>query len=305
MGKKKGNKQAWLDWLADEPPSASAQQELRDRFKRQANSYKPVNRAQPQPIAQPSVAVPQHPVQPQAASHATSAPKPVSEASSAAPPATVSIQIHLPSFPGKRLRKLFTKLNQGITTVKTWFMYQLAAHKARTLGITIGVPLLIVLLFLPPLFNFGYGRDKTEKGGSAGTSAGSTVKYEKPPFQVVTPSTKTKLATPDGVHAAYDGEKNVYTYSDSIGGNGFTVSQQPIPSQFPDGPAAVESIAPTLNKGVTPVKLKVITGVAYVSTNPKYDSQAIVANVRDVLIFIQSAHAFKTSEWENYLNTLQ
>jgi hypothetical protein len=318
-GKNKSNsKQTWLDWLRDEPPAADAQAELRERFKQQANSYRPVNRSlqgqQPaQPVHKapvqphPSVAAPQSPVQPQVVSDATHAPN----SSTAAPgvpqsaaPATVSIQIHFPAL-GKGFHRLFAKLKQGSTVGKQWFMHQLAVHKARTLTISIGLPALIVLLLLPPLLNFGYGKPKTASGGSSGSSTGASTTYDKPTFEVVTPSTKTKLATPDGVHAAYDGAKNVYTYGDTIGGNGFTVSQQPIPPQFSDGLSAVESIAPTLNKGVTPVKLNVITGTAYVSTNPKYNSQSLVLNVRDVLVFIQSSHAFTNSEWESYINTLQ
>jgi hypothetical protein len=318
MGKKKGNKQAWLDWLADDPPAPDAQAELRERFKQQANSYRPVNRSLQghppvqQPVAQPvppqpSVAAPQAPVQPQAVSQTPPAPKPVPaspEASQGSVPATVSIQIHFPSLKNGPLGKLFASIKQGSGVTKTWVRHQFANHRRRSLTIAIGVPLLLVLLIVPPLFIFGKN-PMSESGGTSGSSAGATAKYEKPTFDVVTPSTKTKLATPDGVHAAYDGEKNVYTYSDGIGGNGFTVSQQPIPPQFSDGTTAVETIAPTLYKGVTPVKLNVITGTAYVSTNPKYNSQALVLNVRDVLVFIQSSHAFKDSEWVSYINTLQ
>jgi hypothetical protein len=344
MGKKKGNnKQAWLDWLADDPPAPDAQQELRDRFKQQANSYQPVNRSQQPPTTpvqppvtpQPSaamhqtvhgvaahqtvhgvaahetvhgVAAPQPAPQAQAVSNTIPAAKPAptaSPAATSAPNPTVSIQIHIPSLQSERFRRLVARVKQGIAAAKTWFRGQLALHKARTLMLAIGVPLLVVLLLLPPLLHFGSGKPKASGGGSAGSSAGATVKYDKPTFEVVTPSTKTKLATPDGTHAAYDGAKNIYSYLDNIGGNGFTVSQQPIPPQYSDGATAVESIAPTLDKDSAPTKLNIITGTAYVSTNQKYHSQTLVLNVRDVLLFIQSSHSFKNSEWESYINTLQ
>lgn len=331
MGKKKGDKQAWLDWLADDPPVPDAQEELRERFKKQANSYRPVNRSvqgtqgQPavgQPVVQPippqpsvaehrtvhGVAAPQAAIQPQAVSNTTSAPKPAPaapDASQSAAPATVSIQIHFPSLKDGPLGKLFARLKQGGRVTRHWVRQQFADHRNRSLALAVGVPLAVLLLLIPPLFFFGNDKAASSSGGSTGSSAGATVKYEKPPFEVVTPSTKTKLATPDGVHAAYDGEKNVYTYTDRIGDNGFTVSEQPIPPQFSDGPSAVESIAPTLNKGVTPVKLTVITGTAYVSTNPKYNYQSLVLNVRDVLLFIQSSKAMTNTEWQNYINTLQ
>lgn len=348
MTKKKSNKQAWLDWLADDPPAAKAESELRERYVQQANTFRPVNRSlqgsqsQPpvstqsqavqtqQPIRpqvpgyghqaprhapQTSVASPQRVVQPQAVSNTAMPPKVDPAASYTAKPttpATVSIQIHLPTFQSERWRAFKTKIKwvskrvvNWFNEARRWFLAQLAAHKARTIGLSVITPIVIALFFAPLFFNFGSDKSAAGSGGASGASAGSTVKYEKPPFEVVTPSGKSKLATPDGVNAAYDGEKNTYSFGDSISGNGFTLSQQPIPPQFSDGTAAVESIAPTINKGVTPAALKILTGTAYVSTNPKYNSQTVVANVRDVLIFITSSHAFKSTEWENYLNTLQ
>ncbi len=310
MGKKKGNsKEAWLDWLHDEPPSLSAQAELRERFKQQANSYKPINRSQPAalPTAQPSVAATQSTNQARAVSQTPPAQNSAagqSGASKGKTPATVSIQIHLPTFQFKRLRRLIATCKHGWGFATGWISQQFRTSRNRSVGICVAIIVVLLGVFVPPLLNLG-GKAKTGTGSTTGGSAGADAGYEKPPFVVVAPSSKPKLATPDGVHAAYDGVKNSYSFSDSISGNGFTVSQQPIPPQFSDGQTAVDSIAPTLNKGVTPVNLKPITGPAYLSTNPKYDSQTVVASIRNLLIFIQSSHAFKPVEWENYLNTLQ
>lgn len=334
--KKENSKEAWLDWLRDEPQSVSAQQDLRDRFKRQANSYQPVNRAQPQypssaPISLPARAQesiehrlhqtytvapqsqhqPQSESQGQATSASNSAPA-VTNSHKTALPATVSIQIHLPSFQSARFQnfarwsnRIITAIRQGTILAKNWYQRQLVTHRVRTLGFSIGIPIGFLLLFVPPLLNFGNDKTKTTSGSTTGTTAGAAVKYDQPPFEVITPSGKTKLATPDGVHAAYDGTKNTYSFTDSIGDNGFTVSQQPLPPQFSEGKTAVETIAPTINKGVTPTTLKILTGNAAVSTNPKYNSQTVVVAVRNQLLFIQSSHQFKTTDWENYLNTLQ
>jgi hypothetical protein len=323
MAKKRGNnKQAWLDWLADEPPAADAQAQLRERFKQQANSYQPLNRtaappaqhqAQPQHTPVAPVAAPQTPQQAQPVSRTPQVlhqPQAAQKPAKPAAPATVSIQIHIPAFHGERFKKLAAKFKQVKTQVKHWYtvaeawlLDQYQRERKRTIGITVGSVVVLLLLIVPPLFLLN-GNDKTANGSSTGTSAGG-VKQEKPSYDPVRPSNKPKLGTPDGVRAAYDSTRKSYTYSDSIAGNGFTVSEQPLPAQFKDGDDAVERVAPTLNKGVTPVKLKSLTGSAYVSTNAKYNSQTVVTSIRSLLIFIQSSHAFKNSEWEAYLNTLQ
>lgn len=312
--KKRGNaKQAWLDWLADDQPAPEAKAELRERFKQQANTYQPRQHVQPRPQAPPqaSVAAPQAVQQAQPVSNTAPIPKPASTAPKVTTPATVSIQIHIPAFQTERVQKLVVRVKGWVKQLKTWiliakkwFLDQLAENKRRTIGVTVGIAVVVLGLFIPPLFNFGYGKSKVADGASSGSSTGAAT-YEKPPFDVVRPSSKPKLGTPDGVHAAYDGAKNSYSYSDSIGGNGFTVSQQPTPPQFKDGTTAVESIAPNLNKGVAPKALTTLFGTAYVSTNPKYNSQTVVFSIRDLLLFIQSSHAFKDTEWTDYINALQ
>jgi hypothetical protein len=312
--KKKGNsKQAWLDWLADEGPSTDAKAELRERFKQQANSYQP---RRPQPVApaapQTTVVAPGHAPQAQPVSNTTPAPNHASTASNAPAPATVSIQIHIPVVHTERFRRAAAKVKGWIPQLKTWIFQgwewlrgQYQYERKRTVGIGVGVVVVIALLFLPPLFNFGYGKDKTAKGGSGGTNAGATTKIKKPTYEVVRPSSKPQLAEPDGVHAAYDSKRQSYSFRDYMGDNGFTVSQQPVPPQFKDGATAVETLAPTLVKGVKPTALKTLFGTAYVATNPKYSSQALVLTVRDLLIFIQSGHAYTNDEWVNYINALQ
>ncbi|MGH7241662.1 MAG: hypothetical protein ACREGB_05185 [Candidatus Saccharimonadales bacterium] len=312
MGKRQGknNKQAWLDWLADEPPAAGAQAELRERFKQQANSYRPVDRTQAQQPAAPAVTPPQS-----QASHAANTPP----AAQSAAPATVSIQIHIPAFHTARFKRAAAKvkqwviqlkiwLQQGWTWLRTqsvsWLKLQYQEHRGRTVSASVAVMLLLVT---PLGFTLLHGiHSQTGGGSSKGAAAGGTAKKQaKPSYDVVRPSNKPNLATPDGKNAAYDSTRQEYSYRDSIGTNGFIVSQQPVPAKFATGELAVNAIAPTVMKGITPVKLNVITGTAQVATNPTNGSQIVVASVRTLLLFIQSGHQFTTTEWEDYLNTLQ
>lgn len=311
MGKKQGkNKQAWLDWLADEPPAVGAQAELRERFKQQANGYRPVDRTRaPQP-AGPAMPLRQAP-QTQAATPSVASAK--TATSQPAAPATVSIQIHIPAFHTERFKRGIAKLKQWAGQFKDWLRQagvwlwnqarmQYQEHRGRTVGTAV----VVLLLLIAPLGFALFHGAKTAGGSSGGTAGGAAAKKQaKPTYEVVRPSNKPNLATPDGKNAAYDSSRQEYSYRDSIGTNGFTVSQQPVPAKFGTGQLAVNAIAPTVMKGITPVKLNIITGAAEVSTNPNNGSQIVVASVRTLLIFIQSGHQFTTTEWEDYLNTLQ
>lgn len=309
---KGNNKQAWLDWLADDPPAPEAGAELRQRFKQQANSYQPRNRAAapgPQTQHQTTVAAPQPVPQAPAVPNTAPAAHQAHMAPVPAAPATVSIQIHIPAIHTERFKRGIAKIKRSIAQLRAWIVQgwewllgQFATNRKRTISIAAGVVVVLVLLIVPPLFNFG---SKPKQGSASGGSAGGVAKPKKPNYDVVHPSTKPQLANPDGVHAAYDSKRESYSFRDYIGQNGFIVSQQPVPAKFQDGAAAVSAIAPTLNQDVKPEALKTLFGTAYVSTNPKYGSQSVVFSIRNLLLFIQSAHAFTDEEWTNYINALQ
>jgi hypothetical protein len=315
--KKKGNsKEAWLDWLSDDGPSADAQAELRERFKRQANNYQPRQYAsptatQPVPPRQPGAgpleapARPLQAAQPQAqAAQPSAGPQKVPTASQTNGAAGVSIQINIPQLSFNRLRTWLAVVRSWALQARDWFLAHLATNKRRTIVVSSLAVLGVAGIFAPPLLHLG-AKGGANLGDTNGTHGGTaTAKYDKPPFTVVRPSTKPKLGTPDGVHAAYDGNKNTYSYGDSIGGNGFIVSQQPVPPQFKDGAAAVDKIGPTLN--TTPGHIiSTLFGDAYVSVNAKTGAQSVVATVRNLLIFIQSSHKFTDSELTDYINALQ
>ena len=276
------NDKAWLDWLSNDPPAAGARAELRERAVRQANTY------QPRPLQPPA-----EPAKPE--------PKPDAKA---AQPATVSIQIHIPALQTEKFHRVKDKLLDWLEDSYQAVRSLIAANRRRSLIIALVTVLVLVGLFVPPLVLGKHGKGGNQGGAAAGSSAGAATSYAKPPFDVVVPSSKPKLATPDGVHSAYDGKRNTYSFSDNIGGDGFIVSQQPIPSSFKGGQDAVTKIGPTLGDS-TPVKISTLFGEAYIATNPKTSAQSVVVSVRDLLVFMQSAHDFKDSEWVTYINALQ
>jgi hypothetical protein len=284
--KKIGN-DTWAQWLADEPPAAGAEAELRQRRVQQANSYQP--RPVAPPLTPPTAAVPPQSSTPISAPNTT-------------PAATVSIQIHMPSFRGSRVARAVQAAWQSLRRLSNWYTSQFALNRARTVGFSALLTLAVVGAFILPLLHLIHGGADHATGSSAGALS---PKYSKPPFTVVVPSSKPKLATPDGVHAAYDGTKNVYTYSDSIGGNGFIVSEQPIPEQFNAAADAINSIGPKIY-GPTAANSTVNTfaGDAYVTLSNK-GAQTIVFSVRNLLMFIQSAHKFSDTAIQDYINSMQ
>lgn len=318
--KKKGNsKEVWLDWLSDDGPAPDAQAELRERYKQQANTYQPRQvtpppAPQPNPTLGPQSVAPPEPARPLQAAQPQpqavrpqitptppiSAPQPVNSANPTNA-AGVSIQINIPQLSFKRLRRWLEFVRSWIRRGRDWFLAQLATNKRRTIAVSVLAVLVVAGIFVPPLLHFGAKGNASLGGANSGVA---TAKYDKPPFTVVRPSSKPKLGTPDGVHSAYDGTKNTYSYGDSIGGNGFILSQQPIPPQFKDGAAAVADIGPKLN--TTPGHtINTLFGDAYVSVNPKTGAQSVAATIRNLLIFIQSSHKFTDTELTDYINTLQ
>lgn len=309
--KKKGNsKEAWLDWLSDDAPSPQAQAELRQRHVQRANTYQPrqftpqsgapsvnpsLNHQQPAQAARPA------PTQPQAFRSAvppTAAPLPPQAA--AGQGSGVSIQINIPQLRLERLRRLIARIRDAGRRFRGWFALQWVDHKPRVITVSLLAVLVLASLVATPLLHRG------AKGGTGDAAAAApSVKYNKPPFSVVVPGSKPKLATPDGVHAAYDGTKNTYSYSDSIGQNGFIVSEQPIPDKFNTAADAISSIGPQIY-GPTAINHTVTTfsGDALVTLSSK-GAQTIVFSVHNLLMFIQSSHKFSDTDIQDYINSLQ
>ena len=170
----------------------------------------------------------------------------------------------------------------------------------RTMALSAISVLVVAGLVAGPFLHLG-----SSKAGKGTAAAGSTVKYKKPPFKVIVPPSKPKLATPDGVHAAYDGNKNVYSFSDTIGNNGFILSEQPIPDKFNTAQDAISSIGPQIY-GATATNHTVNTfaGDAFVTVSSK-GAQTVIFSTNNLLMFIQSSYKFSDTQIQDYINALQ
>jgi hypothetical protein len=272
---KKIGSDTWAQWLADEAPTAAAQAELRQRQVQQANRYQP-RQAVPPPVSPQSTPA-------------------------ASPAATVSIQIHMPSLQNSRLARAWRLVWRSPRRLAAWYTTQFNLYRARTISLSILATMALVGVVMVPVLHL-----TAHGGASQATSAGAlSPKYSKPPFTVVVPSSKPKLATPDGVHAAYDGTKNVYTFSDSIGSDGFIVSEQPIPTQFNTAADAINSIGPKIyGPTASSSSVNTFAGEAYVTTSTK-GAQTVVFSVHNLLMFIQSAHKFSDTAIQDYINLMQ
>lgn len=320
MFKKKGNsKEAWLDWLSDDAPSQEAQAALRRQHVQRANTYQP-RQFTPQsgtPAVNPSLSgqqtapeAPTQPVTPQQPPQPVQTPtqQPQAVQATTASVATpvrpqptpgqgVSIQINIPQLHLDKFRRFKARIVGWIGQGRAWFVRQWVANKPRTIAVSAVAVLVLASLLARPLLVHGKHSDNTAAVGA------SAPKHAKPTFAVVVPSSKPRLATPDGVHAAYDGTKNSYSYSDSIGSNGFIVSEQPIPDKFNTADEAVKQIGPQIYGPSNGHIVSTNSGDAYVTSRGK-TAQTVVFSVHNLLMFIQSSHVFSDTDVQDYINGL-
>ena len=140
------------------------------------------------------------------------------------------------------------------------------------------------------------------KRPAVGASSATGVVLQQPTFTPVVPSRQQSLATPDGVHSKFDAAKGTYSYSDSIGGQGFIVSEQKLPASYGTGQTAVNKVAGSI-KATTP--MQTTHGTGYILTNNKYNSQTLVFGVNGLVLFIQSSFILSNTQWTGYINSLQ
>jgi len=268
--KRQVSKETWLDWLSDAPPPASVQQEVRQKRVERANQY--VRRDYTSPPGQ----VPQQP---------------------STPPPTVAIHITMPEL--KWLHKAWAKLKDGYSIAR---QYISAYRRAVGLAAAAVVVLVLAVAFWPhPRHS-----NKPTTGSSQSKSAGSKAKLAQPDFKVYVPVGKPQLGTPDGKHSAFDGNRDSYSFTDSMQNNGFIVSEQPLPKAFGSGKDAVTKIAPTLMPNSKQESLQASSGTAALLTNNDNGAQSLVAALNDeVLIFIRSSHKFTADQWTTYINNLE
>lgn len=131
-------------------------------------------------------------------------------------------------------------------------------------------------------------------------TAAPTAQAAAPSFEPVVPKDKPELAkAANNEKAAYDTNRGVYSFQDTLLGTTLIVSQQPLPEKFDSAEQAVRQVAGSLG-----AKEAIGGGMAYMKTEAGNGSQTIVTSVKGLLIFIQSPFRHSAADWKNYIETL-
>lgn len=222
--------------------------------------------------------------QQQPGSLADIAPEAGAEAATAAlqPPQTnISIQIsvphlrwpkwHLPALPYKRIA-IWTAIVVGTIIVAV-------------------VGLVVVKHF------FFHPKPMQALTGAQALAAG----LSRPTFVPVAPKDKPQLAQGNSRGTAFDGRRDSYSYTDSMGGVPFTVSEQPMPATFSSASQGLAAVAKSVGAS-TVIPTKGLS--AYETNNSKTSTQTIVFSVNNLLVFIQSYFPHNNGAWAQYINSL-
>lgn len=124
----------------------------------------------------------------------------------------------------------------------------------------------------------------------------------RPSFNPVAPKDKAGLAASQAGSTSYDGSRDVYSYQDTLLGTMLVVSQQPVPAKFNTPSQAVSSIAKAMG---AKTDFKSRYGTVYEVIDSRSGAQTFILSIHNVLIFIQSNYHHDTTDWINYINSLQ
>ncbi len=102
-------------------------------------------------------------------------------------------------------------------------------------------------------------------------------------------------------NAAYNPQKQIYTFQDSYKGVSMVVSEQAIPVAVKDNPDTIKKAAASI--GATD-SFDTINGTVYIATADKGGAQRLVLIHRQLLIFISSDGTLDNPTWAEYVQAL-
>lgn len=199
-------------------------------------------------------------------------------------PQKVNVSINF-SLPKVKLPKLFTRVASKIKGTKF-------SRKQLIIG---GAACLVLVS------SFGVLRAISGKGKSSEVASGVLGEAAKEPeFRTVLPEGDADYTSSKKI--AYDAQKKVASYTDTLNGVPITVSQQPLPDSFKDDPdGQVKKIAENFSANK---EIKAGGLVAYLGTSAK-GPQSLVLKRGDLLIFIFSQRAIPDDVWGTYILALE
>lgn len=269
-----------------------------DQARPQANSVAPQQPAQqPQPMV--AQQVPQTPPAP-----VVSAPRPMSEQTSAPRQWTPSTGVQAtPAVASESTAGAPTTIAVNISLPKlSKPKVKLPKPSKKVVVITL-IVIVSVALIAGGVFATSKLIHHTPQSALNGGDKLKTAVAGSPTYTPVVPETKSELASTKTAGTGFDGTRDTYSYQDSISGLAFTVSQQPMPSDNATPQAKIDKIAKAIG-GTTVVKIPNGTK-GYISGDVKSGNQVIVFTLHNLLVFIQSPFSHPPSDWETYIATLK
>lgn len=133
---------------------------------------------------------------------------------------------------------------------------------------------------------------------------GATTTSTSPTFNTFAPESKPQLGEgADAENTAYDGNRGLYSYKDTLMGFPIVVSQQPLPDNLKKDPGKLRDVAQGM--GSTVASVDTAYGIVYVSTDKDGKAQRGIFAHGDVLLLIQSYKTFDNDTWKFYIETLR
>ncbi len=183
--------------------------------------------------------------------------------------------------------------------VQVWkYLVIVWKQQSRKKQVTGGVVSLVIVISLVTLFTHTPTKQASDKDESS-VLGGTTV--AKPSFAPIVPGGSV-AETVDG-RVAYDAEKQVVSYQSKVAsGTTVTVSQQKSPESFKSNPDfELKKLAEQFSANQT---LQVGGAVAYLGTSTK-GPQTVVYYSNELLIFLFSTEKLSSSDWEEYIASLE
>jgi hypothetical protein len=212
--------------------------------------------------------------------------KPAVAADKSAPKTNVTINIHVPKLrlPSNKIR--LPKSRPRLPDLP----YKLIVKRL------VPVAVVVVCAFIV----YGVISHIQGKSGRQAEAAPSGAVATAPSFKPAVPKDRPELANAaNNSKAAFDGNRDVYSFQDTLLGTTLIVSEQPLPAKFSSAEQAVSQIA-----GAMGAKEPIPGRNALMKTEAKNGSQTIVTSVKGLLVFIQSPFRHSAEDWKNYLGTL-
>jgi hypothetical protein len=229
-----------------------------------------------------------------------------------AEPQTVNIQIQIPTISLDRLKAIrdiasltVKKFSRGWqqATVK---LIKLTERMQRRLLIgASAVAILLVAGLIGMQLQHAAHTKSAELAAQLITDKANNVAVNSQP--TFTPVQSSQALTPAAGAAtkqqtSYDGSKNTYSFTDTVGGKSILVSQQPVPNKFKNATEAVMTVAQSLGANES---TSTDDGTAYIASDSKSNSQTVVFTKNNLLLFIQSPFKHTGNEWSSYINSLK